>query len=345
MNKREGLSFCVGGGEIHILDQRRLPLDEIWIEIKSPYEMVEYIKSLAVRGAPLIAIAACYSLAQLAERGASGKDLFLAKEALKNSRPTAVNLANCLNLLISPGTEPNPERIIAMAEKIFDDDVAMCDRIANFGAELIDDGDRIVHHCNTGGLATAGCGTALGIIKRAHEQGKKIHVYVDETRPLLQGARLTVWELEKAGVPYSLITDSMAAHFMAKGKITKAFVGADRIALNLDFANKIGTYPLAIICSYHNIPFYMAAPLTTVDTQCKTGQDIPIEERGPDEVRGYKGSTRELYWSTSNAHVENPAFDITPADLLFGAVFDTGVVYHISQFKTTLFENLGTSFS
>jgi methylthioribose-1-phosphate isomerase len=326
MNQREGLSFYVNGNEIHILDQRQLPHEEIWRKVKSPYEMVEYIQSLAVRGAPLIAIAACYSLAQLAERGANGSDLLLAKEALRNSRPTAVNLASCLDLLMPPGTEPDPGRIITMAEKIFDDDVSMCDRIADYGAEFIYDGDGVAHHCNTGGLATAGCGTALGIIKRAYEQGKQFTVYVDETRPLLQGARLTVWELEKAGISYKLIPDGAAGAYMRKRLITKAFVGADRIAINGDFANKIGTYALAVLCYFHNLPFYMAAPVTTIDLNCRTGNHIVIEERDPDEVRGCKIPGKEFLWSLPDANVLNDAFDVTPERLWTRIITDAGVV-------------------
>ncbi|OFZ80758.1 MAG: S-methyl-5-thioribose-1-phosphate isomerase [Bdellovibrionales bacterium RIFOXYD1_FULL_55_31] len=199
--------------------------------------------------------------------------------------------------------------------------MALCEAMAEHGSALIQDGDSILTHCNTGGLATAGIGTALGVIRRAHEQGKRLHVYVDETRPLFQGARLTAWELQKLGIPYTLICDNMAASLMGQGKVSRIFVGADRIARNGDAANKIGTYSLAVQAAYHRIPFYVVAPRTTLDEKCATGKDIPIEERAPDEVRGGH--------SPKFAPVYNPAFDVTPRTLITELILDSGLMKNV----------------
>eukprot|EP01129_Flabellula_baltica_P010392 TRINITY_DN4384_c0_g1_i3.p1 TRINITY_DN4384_c0_g1~~TRINITY_DN4384_c0_g1_i3.p1 ORF type:complete len:217 (-),score=37.64 TRINITY_DN4384_c0_g1_i3:9-659(-) len=198
----------------------------------------------------------------------------------------------------------------------------MCDKMSNYGAELIEDGDNILTHCNTGSLATMGLGTALGVIKAAWAQGKKIHVYVDETRPLLQGGRLTAYELKKEGIPYSIITDSMAAMLMKQNKIQKIFVGADRIALNGDFANKIGTYSVAVVAKYHNVKFYPVAPVSTIDFECETGESIPIEIRSDEEVHGAFGTL----WAPEGSPTYNPAFDVTPTELVTAYVLDSGVV-------------------
>jgi methylthioribose-1-phosphate isomerase len=217
------------------------------------------------------------------------------------------------------------DKIVQTAIDLFNEDVRLCDQIATNGAELIQDGDQILTHCNTGGLATVGVGTALGVIRKAHEQGKKIHVYVDETRPLLQGGRLTAWELQKLNIPCTLITDNMAAHLMSLGKITKAIVGSDRIAKNGDFANKIGTYSVAVNCHYHNIPFYVAAPMTTVDPKCENGDLIPIEQRKPEEVLGAIGNFGTVIWAPQNVKVYNPSFDVTPAKLTSAWILDEKV--------------------
>ena len=214
------------------------------------------------------------------------------------------------------------QKTIDLAVKIFNEDVTLCDQIAENGAALIEDGDQILTHCNTGGLATAGVGTALGVIRKAHAQGKKIHVYIDETRPLLQGGRLTAWELQKLNIPCTLITDSMAAHLMSLKKINKAIVGSDRIAINGDFANKIGTYSVAVNCSYHQIPFYVAAPYTTVDPKCQHGGEIPIEQRPANEVLGASGSFGKVLWAPIGVQVYNPAFDVTPAKLVTNWILD-----------------------
>ena len=211
--------------------------------------------------------------------------------------------------------------LVAKAEALFDEDVVFCERMAKHGAALIGRGEGLLTHCNTGGLVTAGIGTALGVIRRAHEQGKDIHVWVDETRPLLQGARLTAWELARLGIPHTLITDGMAATVLASGKVQRVLVGADRIARNGDFANKVGTYALAIVARHHGVPFHPVAPWSTVDLSCASGKAIPIEERPAQEVRGY-GETR---WAPAQVSVFNPAFDVTPVSLIESLVLDRGV--------------------
>lgn len=302
-----------------VLDQRLLPAEERWVRCDSVEQMVELIRGLAVRGAPLIGVAAALSLGQLAEQGAELDSIREAAKKLRTARPTAVNLMAAVDRLVlerDPKTL-NAAAIASGAEEIFDEDVVLCDSMARHGSELVKQGEGILTHCNTGGLATAGIGTALGVIRRAHEQGKKIHVYVDETRPLLQGARLTAWELEKLGIPYTLICDNMAAFLMSQGKVQRVFVGADRIARNGDTANKVGTYSVAIAAKHHDVPFYIVAPHTTWDESCPSGREIPIEERGADEVRAGK--------SPASAPVWNPAFDVTPRSLITGIVTDQGI--------------------
>lgn len=208
-------------------------------------------------------------------------------------------------------------RLAAIADSIVNREREMCERMAEFGASLVGDGENILTHCNTGGLATTGIGTALGVIRKAWEQGKKIHVYVDETRPLLQGARLTAWELKNLKIPFTLICDNMAGALMQAGKIQRAFVGADRIAVNGDFANKIGTYTVAVLCAHHKIPFHVVAPESTFDPNCKNASDIPIEQRASEEV------TRN--WSPEGIQVFNPSFDVTPGKLVTSFVSNTGV--------------------
>ena len=302
-----------------VLDQTRLPHQELWISGTTPTEMVEIIQRLAIRGAPLIGVAAALVLARFAEDGATAADWLDAAQRLRAARPTAVNLMSAVDRMIrvrSGGAD-----LVREAEAIFDEDVALCEAMAEHGSALIQDGDSILTHCNTGGLATAGIGTALGVIRRAHEQGKRLHVYVDETRPLFQGARLTAWELQKLGIPYTLICDNMAASLMGQGKVSRIFVGADRIARNGDAANKIGTYSLAVQAAYHRIPFYVVAPRTTLDEKCATGKDIPIEERAPDEVRGGH--------SPKFAPVYNPAFDVTPRTLITELILDSGLMKNV----------------
>ncbi|MCB9026257.1 MAG: S-methyl-5-thioribose-1-phosphate isomerase [Bdellovibrionaceae bacterium] len=326
MKNLKGLSISYENQTLKILDQCLLPLKEEWIEIHKPSEMVEAIKKLKVRGAPLIGVAAALSLAKFALEGASETEFLNAAEDLRSSRPTAVNLMFAIDKLTKFENGFNLKEIVSKAEQFFLEDIELCERISTHGEKLIADGDNVLTHCNTGGLATAGSGTALGVIKKAFENGKNIHVFVDETRPLLQGGRLTTWELEKCGIPYTLICDNMAASLMAKGKINKVIVGADRIATNGDFANKTGTYSLAVSSFYHRIPFYCAAPYTTIDFSCKNGQDIPIEMRNAREVRGVSGFFGEIIWAPIRSEVYNPAFDVTPFQLVSAWIFEKGVV-------------------
>ena len=316
MKNLNSLGLKVEDGRILVLDQTLLPHQEIWIESKTPDDMVELIVRLAIRGAPLIGVAAALSLARFFEDEASTGELISAARKLREARPTAVNLMAAVDRLVlnEKPVRLTPELVTRKAEEIFAEDVALSEAMSERGAALISDGDEILTHCNTGGLATVGIGTALGAIRRAHEQGKRLHVYVDETRPLLQGARLTTWELLKLGIPHTLICDSMAGFLMAQGKVSKVFVGADRIARNGDFANKIGTYSAAVLAHHHKIPFYTVAPHTTVDIKCASGDDIPIEERDPHEVRAGK--------SPNDCRVWNPAFDVTPRALITGIVLD-----------------------
>jgi methylthioribose-1-phosphate isomerase len=274
----------------------------------------------------LLGIAAALWVGHCATRGDSAEELADTIARLRSSRPTAVNLMNYLDRLqklIDSGADS-----LLLAEEavtIFEEDVALCAAMSEHGAALVAQGDRILTHCNTGSLATAGIGTALGVITTSHNQGKNISVWVDETRPLLQGARLTAWELEQAGIPYQLICDSMSAGLMAAGKVDRVFVGADRIAINGDFANKVGTYMLAVLARHHHVPFYVVAPTTTIDAHCINGTSIPIEQRNADEVHGVTGSFGSCIWSPAEAPVYNPAFDVTPAELVTGWILDTGV--------------------
>ena len=311
------------GQRLAILDQTVLPHAEVWVDVTEPRAMVEAIQSLKVRGAPLLGVAAALCLACIAESGASDAQLESDALWLRRSRPTAVNLMWALDrmrrVLERGGSR---DEFVMEAEQIFMEDVLLCEHMAEHGAALIKKGEGILTHCNTGGLATVGVGTALGVIRKAHQQGKHIHVFVDETRPLLQGARLTAWELGILGIPHTLITDSMAAILMRDGRVKRVLVGADRIAMNGDFANKVGTYGLAVQARFHGIPFHPVAPYSTVDTRCERGADIPIEERAAAEVLGY-GSQR---WAPENTDVFNPSFDVTPVDLVTSLVLDRGVV-------------------
>jgi methylthioribose-1-phosphate isomerase len=313
--------------QLWVLDQQKLPQEEIWLPVPDVNTMVFIIKTLKIRGAPLLGVAAALTLAHLAETGANLVTLQHAAMLLKSARPTAVNLMHCVDRMMQVLNEniDNTNRFIAEAENIFDEDVKLCQAMGKHGASLINDGDSILTICNTGGLATAGIGTAFAAFKTAHEQGKRIHVYACETRPLLQGGRLTTWELEKAGIPHTLICDSMAGMLMAQHKIQKVFVGSDRIAANGDFANKIGTYNLAVLAKFHHIPFYPVAPYTTFDRNCPNGDAIVIEQRDPDEVLGVAGSFGKVTWAPIHTKVYNPAFDVTPVNLVTNFVSDKGV--------------------
>jgi len=334
------LAIRFTNGELYILDQQLLPQEEDLILVKGVDHMVEIIQILKIRGAPAIGISAGLALARFA-KGIEDRDRVRSMALkLRGSRPTAINLMVIIDRMLVHLEEDNFHELFEEeAVKAFEEDIGLCDRMAEYGAELVEDGDGILTHCNTGRLVTAGVGTALGVIFKAHEQGKKVHVYVDETRPLLQGARLTAWELEQAGIPYSIITDNMAAHMMKMGKIQKIFVGSDRVAVNGDFANKIGTYSLSVLAKYHNIPFYPVAPYTTIDFECESGDAIPIEEREAYEVRGARGRFGDVCWAPANAPVCNPAFDVSPVDNVTAFVCDKGVFMQ-DELKQGVLRNL-----
>jgi methylthioribose-1-phosphate isomerase len=330
MNPFESLGLKHDGRTLWVLDQTQLPDVEVWLDGSDPDAMITLIKRLAVRGAPLIGVAAAASLATFAQRGASATDFVAACTALRGARPTAVNLMWAMDRMKAAG-DPVHE-----AQAIFEEDVRLCEGMATHGATLIQDGEGLLTHCNTGGLATAGIGTALGVIRRAHEQGKHIHVYADETRPLLQGGRLTAWELKKLGIPSTLITDSMAALLLRDGKVQRVLVGSDRVAANGDFANKVGTYGLAVQARFHGVPFHPVAPFSTVDLACPNGAAIPIELRDEVEVRGF-GSLR---WAPKDMPAWNPSFDVTPVELVTSLVLDRGV-YTRDQLKAGVLHNAG----
>jgi len=285
-----------------VLDQRRLPDQVVELRCTSSAEVAEAMRALAVRGAPAIGVAGAYALALAARRG---EDLDAAYAVLVSARPTAVNLRWALDELRD---DPTPERATALHRA----EVERCRCMAEHAVELVAPGSRILTHCNAGGLATGGYGTAVGAIRRAWERGLVEHVWVDETRPLLQGARLTAWELEGLGIPHAVIADSAAAGLMAKGAVDSVVTGADRIAANGDTANKVGTYALAVAARHHAVPLHVVAPTSTVDLGTPTGAEIPIEERDPGEV-----STRFPAF--------NPAFDVTPAELIAAIVTEEGV--------------------
>lgn len=327
MQTLQTTSLRVRENRLFILDQQALPQEKNWLPAESVDELVGHIHALRVRGAPLIGLSASLLLALLAGRGLQREALGEALETLRASRPTAVNLMNNLDRMRRALAETDfVAALAAEAGRLIEEDKRLCDDIARAGSALVPAGSRLLTHCNTGGLATAGVGTALGVIARAHAEGRVANVWVDETRPLLQGGRLTAWELGELGVPYQLITDSMAASLMAKGQVDAVWVGADRIAANGDVANKIGTYSLAVLAKFHDIPFYVAAPHTTLDPACPDGDAIPIEQRARAEVTGVAGSFGAVQWAPADAAVYNPAFDVTPAALISGWVLDTGVV-------------------
>ena len=286
------------------LDQRRLPEEEVELECRSAAEVAEAIRTLAVRGAPAIGIAAAYGYALAA---AQGEDLDQAAAALLASRPTAVNLPWAIREMREGGGD-----LAARARALHREEVERCRRMAEHAAALLGPGTRALTHCNTGGLATGGIGTALGALGAAWAQGLLEHVLVDETRPLLQGSRLTAWELERAGIPHTVIADSAAGAMMARGEVNAVLTGADRIAANGDTANKIGTYALAVLAAHHGIPLYVIAPSSTVDLATPTGAGIPIEERDGAELTG-------------RFPARNPAFDVTPAALVTAIVTERGV--------------------
>jgi methylthioribose-1-phosphate isomerase len=294
-----------------LLDQRRLPAEEVEVDCRTAAEVAGAIRTMVVRGAPAIGIAAAYAYALAAARG---EDLEAAERVLRESRPTAVNLGWALDEMRS---DPAAER----ARSIHRVEVERCRQMAAHAAGLLAPGTRALTHCNAGGLATGGYGSAVGALLAARERGLLAHVWVDETRPLLQGARLTAWELETAGIPYSVIVDSAAASMMGAGEVDAVLTGADRIARNGDTANKIGTYALAVLAGHHGIPFYVIAPSSTVDHATASGAAIPIEQRDPAEI-------------TDRFPAHNPAFDVTPAELITAIVTEHGV--HSRPFESSL---------
>jgi methylthioribose-1-phosphate isomerase len=335
-------------GTLKIIDQLKLPHAERWVVCKTYRETGEAIRRMQVRGAPAIGVCAAYAMAQAAlanrSRDSEGliKDLRKAAEWLKATRPTAVNLAWAVDRMLDLAVKARDlraptlrKRLEEEAQAVEQEDIALCDAIALHGAELLRDGDKVLTHCNTGALATAGVGTALGCIKAAQKQGKKLHVYVDETRPYLQGARLTIYELMEAKIPSTLITDNTAAALMQAGKISVVMVGADRITAKGDVANKIGTYGLAVLAKYHNIPFYVAAPSSTVDLTLREGKEIPIEERSADEVLFVQGKSIAPP-GTQALHL---GFDVTPHGLVSAIITEKGVVR--APYQLTLPELLG----
>lgn len=321
-------------GFVDIIDQTLLPGEFKRILLSEPRTVYEAIKRLAVRGAPAIGCAAALGLAACAQRfGVPGREEFLAclcrtAAYLESSRPTAVNLSWALRRCCAKTSECEgavPELLAVLLNEalaILAEDIAMCDAIGQNGLALLEDGMGVLTHCNAGALATGGCGTALAPVYAAQKAGLRLHVYSDETRPLLQGARLTAWELSQSGVDVTTICDSMAAQVMREGRVDIVIVGADRVAANGDAANKIGTYQLAIAAKYHRIPFYIAIPFSTIDRSIPDGSAIPIEQRDESEITTFNG--RRI--SPQNIKVYNPAFDVTPASLITGYITEKGVV-------------------
>ena len=312
---------------VKLIDQSLLPGKLKFIYCDSATAVWRAICNMKIRGAPAIGVIAAYGVYLGVRRSKNVlRDLKKVTKYLATSRPTARNLFWALERMEKKALENKSSKeikriLLNEANNICEEDKGICRKMGKFGSRLIKSGDTILTHCNAGALATADYGTALGVIFAAHAEGKKLKVYADETRPVLQGARLTVWELMREGVDVTLITDNMAASLMAKKKIYKIIVGADRIARNGDAANKIGTYGLAVLAHYHKVPFYVAAPFSTIDMSIKTGREIPIEERHPDEVRKIGGK----YIAPRRVKVFNPAFDVTPARLITAIITEKGV--------------------
>lgn len=330
MQPIQAVAWSADGDGVRILDQRLLPEREAYCDLRSVDEVCSAIKSLAVRGAPAIGIAAAMGLAMAVRddrRIGAAALLAVADGRLRGTRPTAVNLATALDRMMKVALPLVGDAVTLRsalreeATKILDEDRAMCRRIGENGATLVADGARVLTHCNTGALATGGIGTALAAVYVAVESGKRVEVYADETRPLLQGSRLTAWELHRAGIPVTILADGAAASLLRDGEVDLCIVGADRIAANGDVANKVGTYPLAIAARRHSVPFYAAAPTSTFDPRTARGDDILIEQRAPDEVRRMKGALT----APESVGVYNPAFDVTPAELISAIVSDRGV--------------------
>ena len=334
-------------GRLEMIDQRILPAAFEYISCDSAASVAEGIRSMVVRGAPAIGVAAAYAVALEALRmqHASRIDFNTAMnkglDLLAASRPTAVNLFWALDRMLrvwQACEQSTPAQItqhlLAEAHEILEEDIRINQAIGEHGAALLPDGARVLTHCNAGALATAGHGTALGVFRSAIAAGKKISVIANETRPFLQGARLTAWEMVQENIPITLITDSMSGHLMQRGEIDAVIVGTDRVAANGDVANKIGTYMVAVLAKRHNIPFFVACPLSTIDLNVATGGDIPIEERHEDEVKGF----RDIRWAPEGVQIRNPAFDVTPANLVTGLITEKGVIDNATLMKGGLAE-------
>ncbi|HEY6147989.1 MAG TPA: S-methyl-5-thioribose-1-phosphate isomerase [Thermoanaerobaculia bacterium] len=319
------------GSVLRLLDQRLLPGSEVWLELSEPEGVARAIRDMAVRGAPAIGVAAGYGAAFSLRPRVSGspRERFeSARALLAASRPTAVNLFAALSRMArrfeavsGAGADEIDRALVSEADAIAAEDIASCRRIGAFGAELLAGNTTVLTHCNAGALATAGYGTALGVIRGAIEAGKRIRVLADETRPFLQGARLTAWELARDGIDVEILTDSMAGHFLSRGEIAAVIVGADRIAANGDTANKIGTYSLAVLARENEVPFYVAAPATTLDLACPDGSKIPIEERSSAEVLSIGGHAI----APEGVRARHVAFDVTPARYIAAIVTDEGI--------------------
>lgn len=327
-------------GVVKMIDQRLLP-GQFSVNAYTNYrDVATAIRTMVIRGAPAIGAAAGFGMALAAlrssetDRPALLRELETAAEVLRASRPTAVNLFWAIDRMLNRASDASlaqpddlRDALIQEAMRIADEDVAINKRIGQHGAALIKAGDNILHHCNTGALATVDYGTALGVIRAAHEQGKRIHVFVDETRPRLQGARLTAWELQQLGIQYTLIVDNAAGHFMRTGQVDIVLVGSDRTVANGDVANKIGTYKLAVVAQENDIPFYPVVPTSTIDLSLPSGDEIPIEERDPGEVTGLQWADDGRPIAPANARVANPAFDVTPHRYITGIVTENGIAY------------------
>jgi len=341
MSVVESVRWSADGSAVDIIDQRRLPGRLERRELRTVDDVCDAIATLAVRGAPAIGVAGAMGLVvALAPEVTAPRDAFLERartlgDRIARVRPTAVNLAWAVGrvLRVAERTSGDGATILAAmrdeATRILEEDRAMCRRIGEYGATLLAEGARVLTHCNAGALATAGIGTALAPVYVAAERGQRIAVFADETRPLLQGSRLTAWELAQAGVDVTVLADSMAASLMREGRVDLVFVGADRIAANGDVANKIGTYPLALAARHHGIPFYVAAPWSTVDAGTESGHQIRIEHRAADELA--RGFTAEIV--PNEVSVYNPAFDVTPAELVTAFVTDRGIIRPPYQFE------------
>lgn len=321
-------------GMVRMIDQKALPWKMELVDLPDYQAVAAAITDMTVRGAPAIGASAAFGMALAAKQSAATttsellQDLAQAASVLKAARPTAVNLAwgvDRLLKLAQTGSYADADAIrdalLTEAQRVADEDVTINKKMGANGAALIKDGDTILHHCNTGALATVDYGTALGVVRAAFEQGKQIHVLLDETRPRLQGARLSAWEMEQLGVSYDILPDTAAGYYMQKGEIKIVLVGADRVAANGDFANKIGTYQVAVLAKENNIPFYTVAPISTIDLNLATGADIPIEERGKEEVLTPYGNPL----TPAHFHARNPAFDVTPNRYLAGIITENGI--------------------